>query len=218
MKDTTLIVFAKAPVPGQTMTRLIPEIGVTGAVNLHRTLVLHTLQTATKTRFASIQLWCAPSPNHPFFLACTRTFDVSLHTQQGSDLGERMKHAIDTALQLSKSVILIGTDCPSLTVDTLEHAADLLLQGMDTVIAPAMDGGYVMLGMTRSSPDLFHLIPWGNDNVMQITRERLNTLGWKWRELAQHRDIDRPEDLKYLDNQNLFPASHSEIFTTFPPA
>lgn len=206
MKDTTLIIFAKAPMPGQTMTRLIPEIGVTGAVNLHRTFVLHTLQTATKTRFDSIQLWCTPSPNHPFILECTRIFDISLHTQQGADLGERMKHAFDTALQQSKSVILIGTDCPTLTVDTLENAADILFQGMDSVVAPAMDGGYVLLGLTHSSPDLFDMVPWGKDTVMQITRERLKKLGWNWHELAEHRDIDRPEDLDYLDTLKLFPG------------
>src|SRR3989344_6042489 len=114
MDEGTLIIFAKAPIPGETKTRLIPRIGSQGAVELHQHLVLHTLKTATQARLCPIELWCTPSPDHPFFQDCAQKFDVTLHTQQGIDLGQRMAHAIDTVLRYKRYVILIGSDCPSL--------------------------------------------------------------------------------------------------------
>lgn len=204
MDKGTLIIFAKAPIPGQAKTRLIPGLGSGQAAELHRRLVLHTLETATRAQICPVELWCTPSTDHPFFQACSQQFDITLHTQHGTDLGKRMSHAINSASQHSRYVILIGTDCPSLTINTLQQARDVLKQDTDTVIAPASDGGYVLIGVKRSSPDLFDGITWGSDTVMQITRNRLKQLGWQWHELAEHQDIDCPEDLEHLStNQTL---------------
>ena len=204
MDKSTLIIFAKAPLPGKTKTRLIPEIGSQRAAHLHKKLVLHTLDTAQQAQADRIELWCAPSSDHPFFETCSQQFDITLHSQYGQDLGERMAHAIESALQYSHDVILIGTDCPSLTVDTLQQAGDILKQGVDAVITPATDGGYVLLGLTRSAPELFESIAWGSESVLQTTRDRLRKLGWQWQELAEHQDIDRPEDLEHLMTDQTF--------------
>ena len=211
MSDGTLIIFAKAPVPGHTKTRLIPHLGAEGAVDLHRRLVLYTLDTAARSRFDVTQLWCTPSQDHPFFQDCMRNFDITLHTQQGVDLGERMAYALNSALRHSRYVVLIGTDCPTLTIDTLHRAGDLLYRGMDVVVAPATDGGYVLLGSCRFSSKLFSSIAWGTDTVMQATRNRLEKLGWLWRELAEHRDIDRPQDLQQLSTNHVFQHLFEEI-------
>lgn len=211
MSDGTLIIFAKAPVPGHTKTRLIPHLGALGAADLHRQLVLYTLDTAARGRFDMTQLWCAPSQDHPFFQDCTRNFDITLHTQQGADLGERMAHALNSTLRHSRYAVLIGTDCPTLTVETLHRAGDLLDEGMDAVVAPATDGGYVLVGICRFSPVLFSSIAWGTDSVMQATRNRLEKLGWLWRELAEHRDIDRPPDLQQLSTNHVLQHLFEEI-------
>jgi len=204
MDKSTLIIFAKAPQPGKTKTRLIPEIGSQRAAHLHTKLVLHTLDTAQQAQADHIELWCTPSSDHPFFETCSQQFDITLHSQYGQDLGERMANAIESALQYSHDVIIIGTDCPSITVNTLQQAGDMLKQGVDAVIAPASDGGYVLLGLTRSSPVLFESIAWGTDSVLQTTRDRFYILGWQWRELAEHQDIDRPEDLEQLMTDQTF--------------
>jgi len=167
---------------------------------------MRTLETAAKTGFDAVQLWCLPTTDHAFFHECTQHFDITLHTQLGTDLGERMAHAIAATLHHSRHVILIGTDCPSLTSETLNGAAKLLDQGVEAVIAPALDGGYVLLGVSQPCPELFASIDWGSDAVMQSTRERLRMLGWKWHELAAHRDIDRAEDLDSLPVKRSFPT------------
>jgi glycosyltransferase A (GT-A) superfamily protein (DUF2064 family) len=62
------------------------------------------------------------------------------------------------------------------------------------VIAPAHDGGYVLIGLTRCEAGLFEGISWGTAEVFQQTRLRLQSLAYSWLELPAHHDIDRPED------------------------
>jgi len=45
---TGIAVFARAPVPGQAKTRLIPRLGAKGAARLHAALVRHALEKRSR--------------------------------------------------------------------------------------------------------------------------------------------------------------------------
>ena len=109
-----------------------------------------------------------------------------------------MQHAFARALSVARHAVLVGTDCPALTVSHLRQAAHALAGGNDAVVVPAEDGGYVMLGLNRCDAELFHGIEWGSAKVMAATRERLRRLRWRWKELETLWDIDRPEDYRRL--------------------
>jgi rSAM/selenodomain-associated transferase 1 len=196
--DCPILVFAKAPVPGQVKTRLIPAVGPAGAALLHEWLCRQTLKTATTAGVGPVELWCAPSVEHGFFRRCAEEFRVGLHNQAGCDLGERMAHALAETLGRAPRALVVGTDCPGLTAEDLGRAAAVLAQGADAVISPAKDGGYVLLGTRRFAPELFRDIPWGSARVLEETRARLRALGWNWKELPERWDVDRPEDLALL--------------------
>jgi len=193
--EARILVFAKAPVPGQVKTRMIPTLDGNAAADLHAGLTRHALTTATSADLALVELWCAPGTDHPFFAQAAQDFTVSLQQQQGKDLGQRMGHALQAALQNCSYALVIGTDCPTLGAEALHQAFALLRAGSDAVIGPAADGGYVLLGLRAYNPLMFTGIRWGTDTVLEETRERLRQLGWSWRELAEHVDIDRPGDL-----------------------
>ena len=199
--DCHLIVFARAPVPGQVKTRLIPSMGLSAATVLYEQLVMHGLSIAINARLGPVDLWCAPSTSHPFFLQLTRKFPIALFKQAGGDLGHRMAHAFRKTLKKTSHALLIGTDCPTLTHDDLREAAEGLRRGIDAVIGPAEDGGYVLIGLRRCVPELFAGIPWGTGSVLHQTRLRLKELGWKWHELSEHWDVDRPEDVERLKGE-----------------
>ena len=55
----------------------------------------------------------------------------------------------------SKCALLIGADCPSITYDYLNKALRLLSGGTELVLGPAEDGGYVLIGVNKSYPELF---------------------------------------------------------------
>jgi uncharacterized protein len=192
-----LQVFAKAPYPGQVKTRLINLLGEQGAADLHQQLVEHCLQKFS--HLFPLQLWCAPDEHHPFFQALKTQFGVSLHRQQGADLGERMANAL--ASVNPAPVILIGSDCPSLKETDICEAFSALEQDYAVVLAPAEDGGYVLIGMQQLVPELFVDMPWGSSQILTLTRTRLRDLGLSWKELSTQWDVDRPEDVKRWEGE-----------------
>jgi rSAM/selenodomain-associated transferase 1 len=123
---------------------------------------------------------------------------VNLKSQAGKDLGERMHHSVARALRRHKAVIVIGTDCPALTPRDLRRAVRLLRGGCEAVLAPAEDGGYALIGLTKVSPRLFSGIAWGTSAVYEETARRLAAAGYRWRALRTVWDVDRPEDLERL--------------------
>lgn len=201
--DISLNVFAKAPIPGSAKTRLIPALGAEDAAELHARLVHHTLQNAIAANIGTVTLWCAPDFQHPLFAECIKKYGVTVQTQQGDDLGQRMVHALKNSLHTCKHALLIGTDCPWLSAHTLQTAASLVVEQGSPLFIPAEDGGYVLVGATDCVPPIFDHVHWGSDKVMQQTRLHLRQHGLIWREMPSMADIDRPEDLERL--QTRFP-------------
>jgi len=197
--DCRILIFAKAPTPGQVKTRLIPVLGESGAAELQRQLIERTLHTAAAAALGAIELWCAPGAEDPFLAACAKRHGTRLRTQGEGDLGTRMARALESVLAAGSPGLLIGCDCPVLTPAYLRDAAAALAGGDDAVLGPAEDGGYVLIGLARRpTAELFEDIAWGTATVMQETRARLGRANWRWRELALLWDVDRPEDLPRL--------------------
>jgi len=201
LSDCHLIVFAKAPVPGEVKTRLAVSMGALAATTLYEGMVLHSLSTAVNSRVGLVELWCTPSKEHPFFSRCAKEFQLTLHLQTMGDIGRRMAHAFQETLKGTSFALLLGTDCPSLAQEDLNEAAAALRKGSDAVLGPTEDGGYCLLGLRRYDPDLFNDISWGTELVLEQTRARIRELGWSWHELPVRWDVDRPEDVERLKSE-----------------
>ncbi|MGZ8160468.1 MAG: TIGR04282 family arsenosugar biosynthesis glycosyltransferase [Methylobacter sp.] len=194
--NTVLMIFCKAPVPGQVKTRLIPELTAEQAAELHIELTVKTLQRATRSNLCPVQLWCSPTTDHDFFSESKAAYPLVLRQQQGAGLGERMHHAFRSALTGCYShALLMGCDCPSLPEQDLEQALIALNQDNDVVLAPAEDGGYVLIGLNRPHPELFDNMPWGTARVLDETRNRIERYKLRHHELSEQWDLDTPEDL-----------------------
>jgi uncharacterized protein len=196
-----VIVFARAPTPGEAKTRLIPALGAAGAAALHRRLVMHCLRAASESRLGPVELWCAPDTSDPFFRECERRHGAGLHAQGEGDLGARMRRAFESALAYAARAILVGSDIPALSAQYLRDAERALAGGDDAVIGPAEDGGYALIGLSRCDAGLFRDIPWGGPKVLPETRRRIAALGWRLSELPALWDVDRPEDLERLPQE-----------------
>jgi rSAM/selenodomain-associated transferase 1 len=158
-------------------------------------LSLRTLRLATQRHLCPVELWCAPSTQHPFFTAVATSYPLVLQPQQGAHLGERMHRAFCATLERYDHALLMGCDCPSLNQDDLEAGLKALSQKTDVVLAPAEDGGYVMIGLNQAQPELFTDMPWGTPQVLEQTRTRIHRLNLRHHELRQQWDLDTPEDL-----------------------
>ena len=196
-KACRVILFAKAPIAGAVKTRLIPVIGAESAAQLHRRLAVHLLETLIEADVGPVEICCTPDTSHPFFLDCQQRFGVALTAQREGNLGERMRHAFERVLSTAPCALIVGADCPSISVGDIRAAATQLASHAAALI-PADDGGYVLIGVRHTHPDMFAGIDWGNATVLAAQRECFRALGWRWWEGATRWDVDRPEDLARL--------------------
>lgn len=194
-----LLIFTRYPEPGKTKTRLIPALGSHGAAQLHRQMGQYTLRQAEEFighGHGAIQVW--------FTGGTTEVMQAWLgdrwvyHQQCGSELGERINHALASHFHRSdRPALVIGTDCPGLTTSLLCQAGEHL-QHYDLVVGPALDGGYYLIGLKSWIPHLFMGIAWGSESVLQQTLDIAQALHLSWVCLPVLPDIDRPEDLGFL--------------------
>jgi rSAM/selenodomain-associated transferase 2/rSAM/selenodomain-associated transferase 1 len=193
----TLLVFAKAPVPGRVKTRLARTIGDEAATTVYRALAERTLATAVAARRAgavgAVELWLDPRSDPAAIAPWRDRFDVAVATQAGDDLGARMRHALHLSLARGRTVLLIGTDVPGYDVAYLARAAAALARH-DAVVGPAEDGGYALIGLA-CDVDAFSGVPWSTPEVMATTRARLAACGASHAELPPLWDVDTHDDL-----------------------
>lgn len=194
--DTLIIIFAKFPARGMAKTRLQPALGLEGASLIAKQLLLHSVEQALATGF-SVELCVSPAPNDLCWQTLGLPESLQWSAQANDDLGLRMLAASQQGLYKFKQVVLIGTDCPSLTPLRIQDAVHQLEQS-DTVMIPASDGGYVLLGFKQADASLFSDIEWSTASVAAVTRQRIAALGWTLALLDPLHDIDEPADLKHL--------------------
>lgn len=194
----SIAILAKAPVPGFAKTRLIPAIGAHAAAVLQERLTERAVATAISADVGPVTLWCAPDATHSTFVKLVTSKRITLKPQPQGDLGARMFAA--TAAR-SGPVLVIGTDCPALTDTHLRGAASALRDGMDVILIPAEDGGFILIGTRSAQPALFTDIVWGTDTVMAQTRARIVGLRLGLAERAPLWDVDNEADLARLERE-----------------
>lgn len=196
-RKTRIVIFAKAPIPGFCKTRLIPALGAEGAAALASKMLCRTVVIAREADLGPVELCVTPDPEHARLRALEVSSEVVWSRQSEGDLGARMATAVQRTLARDENVLCIGTDCLELNVEHLHKAATALTHD-PVVIAPASDGGYVLLGLNQFDASIFQDMSWSTDGVFQETMHRIVRLGWSVTQLETLRDIDEPSDLAFL--------------------
>jgi rSAM/selenodomain-associated transferase 2/rSAM/selenodomain-associated transferase 1 len=196
VRGITVVIMAKAPVPGQVKTRLVPPLTPEQAADLAKRLLVEAVEQVQRLKGVRTMVAVSPSEGIPHvqqFLPPT----VSLIPQSDGDLGQRLAHAFEELFAKgAKGVIVLGADHPDLPSEYLARAVKLLRQGSDPlVIGPTEDGGYYLIGLTRPHPELFRGVPWSTSEVLKVTLAKAKAAGLSVTLLPPWYDIDRPEDL-----------------------
>ncbi|MBN1142710.1 MAG: TIGR04282 family arsenosugar biosynthesis glycosyltransferase [Deltaproteobacteria bacterium] len=184
-------IFAREPVSGQVKTRLTPSLGAAEAAELYRLCLLETVEAMSLAGFDPVIFF---SGNEAYF---RHSFPRHRRTpQQGGDLGERLARALaDGLLAGADGMVVIGSDAPDLP-PPLVAAAFAALREAEAVVAPALDGGYVLIGERTHHDALFRGIPWGGPQVLAATRAIAGREGVSLAELEGWDDIDDPASLR----------------------
>jgi uncharacterized protein len=193
----TIIVFAREPIPGSTKTRLGARIGARNAASLADAFTQDALAKVCELRLPLVIAASATSAlqDNRYFRSLARRFNAALIDQEQGNLGVRMARVL-TAFATS-GALLVGTDTPSLPTSALRRAATLIRRN-HVVLGPSLDGGYYLVGIRGTVPDMFRGIRWGGPRVWQQTRARLVRLGIRPALAPTWYDIDRWGDLMVL--------------------
>jgi rSAM/selenodomain-associated transferase 1 len=184
-----LLVFLKAPVPGQVKTRLIPGMTATQACDLYRSMVEDLLEQTRALAEVSVWLFCTP-PSAQARVEAWLGPGWRLQPQRGADLGSRMANAFRWAFgQGHTRVVLVGTDIPGLDVNVLGRGLTAL-DDHDVVVGPTHDGGYYLIGLCQLHRDLFLDMEWSTAQVLTQTLARAAALSLSTDLLHPLQDVD----------------------------
>lgn len=202
--DKALIIFIKNPIKGKVKTRIARTVGDDKALEIYLQLSKITRDNALLLRGVTVYLFYDEFIN-PIDEWSDKYFEK--HIQKGKDLGERMLNALDFVLKNHTSACIIGSDCPTLSVEIMQQAFDKL-SVFDTILGPSTDGGYYLLGMKNKEiegksngfsllKDLHHLFDnmvWSTENVLSNTLTRIKENRQTVFLLPELTDIDEEAD------------------------
>ena len=194
-EDVSLIVIAKAPLPGFAKTRLIPDLGPEGAAGVAAAALADTLWAVAETPAARRVLVLDGEADGADWLPAIDGRGFEVIPQREGGLGERLAGAF--ADSGAAPALLVGMDTPQITASLLRSAiARLCEDGVDAVLGPASDGGYWAIGLREHHPTVFDDVPMSADDTGEHQRRRLEELGLRFAELEQLRDIDTVDDAR----------------------
>lgn len=193
MSDQVLGIFAKQPVAGRVKTRLCPPLSLQQAAELYRTCLQETVSAMAKAPAERVLFF---DGDEAFF---AETFPgLRLIHQSDGNLGRRLDQAFAQLFAEGyRAAALIGSDSPDLPTP-LVAAAFAALNDNALAVAPASDGGYVLIGQSSHNPALFHDMPWSSPDLWPATRQRAEQLGLSYQELDTWEDLDDLASLQRL--------------------
>jgi rSAM/selenodomain-associated transferase 1 len=191
-----LLIVGKAPVPGQTKTRLVPPLSPEGAAELYRGFLLDCVSLGLELG------WERVSVVHPSgsgqVLAEFLPPQATLVEQAGLGLGDALSSAFERHLAEGfRRVVLIGSDNPTLPLDPIREACDALDEH-DLSIGPTVDGGWYLIGMRAAHLGVFENIEWSTPRVYAQTLTRALGSGLRVHAVHEWYDVDEPPDLERL--------------------
>lgn len=193
MAKQILGIFAKQPVAGQVKTRLCPPLSLQQAAELYCTCLQETVSAMEGAPVERVLFF---DGDRDYFAG---TFPgLRLISQSDGDLGHRLDQAFTQLFTEGyRAAALIGSDSPDLPIPLVTKAF-ATLDRCDLTVAPARDGGYVLIGQSAHHPELFRDMPWSSSNLWSATRQRAKQLGLNCQELDSWEDLDDLASLNRL--------------------
>lgn len=192
-----VVIMAKAPVPNEVKTRLVPALSPEEASSLYHCFLLDKITQVKSISEVRHFVAYTPVTSEAFFRSIIPPGFILIN-QVGADLGERLANVSKNLFgRGAEKVVILDSDTPNLPTDHIREGLSRL-DGVDVVLGPCEDGGYYLIGMRSYMPELFHRIPWSTTEVAELTMEKANALGLSVSLLPEWYDVDTMIDLERL--------------------
>jgi rSAM/selenodomain-associated transferase 1 len=180
---------------------MIPWLSPEEAAGLYCALIQDTTVIASQVAGATTHIAFTPADAQPVLRELIDDETIQWFLQQGDDLGDCLKRAFQKIFHEGwKRAVIIGSDSPLLPPGYIEQAFDAL-NSVDVVLGPATDGGYYLIGLTRSARVLscyhhiFDHITWGTEKVYEQTVQAVRQYALSQSDLNTWGDVDQKADL-----------------------
>lgn len=203
-----ILCFTRVPQAGKTKTRLMPRLTAAQCAGLHWAF-LRDLSAIYAAVDADLLVAHTPDPDWE----CLKdVFPGALFfPQEGSGLGEKMDHALGTALAMGYDrCVLTGSDLPGMTKAHLQSGFDALDRA-DVTLGPTADGGYYLVGVKEESSFLFRNQTYGGGSVYENALAAIRAAGKTFCPALPCDDVDTQADLAGL-TAVLDPGSHTAAY------
>ncbi len=118
-----------------------------------------------------------------------------LKAQHGEALGERMLYTLGEGKKAADKVVLIGTDCPVISLEYIEQAFEALNTN-DIVFGPVEDGGYILVGVREINQNMFSDVEWSVADTLEQNIKAIEHCNLSYGLLPKLWDLDGADDLK----------------------
>ncbi len=195
-----LVIFAKLPRMGRVKSRLARDIGTLAAWQFYTNTLYDVIHKLAPRQQSPLpwKTWLALTPdgaNLPPQYPNTPTLN-----QGPGDLGHRMGRVLQN--MPPGPVIIIGTDIPEISKHHINNAFTAL-DTQDSVLGPALDGGYWMVGLKRrprcqlnAARHIFQNVRWSTENALKDTQANMQKIGLSTAIMDQLEDVDDKASLE----------------------
>jgi len=191
-KENCVCVFVKNPVLGNVKTRIEKEVGAEKALKIYKKLLKVTLNNLINDDWDTI-IYLSDTVND------LKEYDFPKKIQAKGDLGLKITCAFTDLLQEYRKVIIVGSDCPTISEYDYRKAFSELADNQ-LVIGPSTDGGYYLIGLNKNAPFLFKDIEWSTEKVLDQTLQKATQKGISFAQLTTKTDVDHYGDwIEYLE-------------------
>src|SRR5438270_7305297 len=209
-----LAVMTKAPRAGQVKTRLVPPLSPEEAAQLNVCFLRDTAAAIAKacgTTARGVGVYTPIGAEAAYVDILPSNFELLL--QRGDGFGERLAFATADLFQCGfGSVCLIDSDSPTVSNDVYAKAVEFLTNPGDRVVlGPSDDGGYYLIGMKQSHPQLFERIDWSTEHVLEQTKQRAREFNLEVSLLPTGYDVDDAATLRRLCDELLSTKSTPDV-------
>lgn len=188
----TVLFFVRWPEPGRVKTRLAHTVGNDEACRIHK-LLAETCYREAMVAMSGGVVVCGTGAEADRFQGWLPGA-AAYWEQPNAGLGERLAAMFARAFEEgAPAVAAMGSDAPTLRAASIAMAMRKLSRH-DVAILPALDGGYVLIGMRAMRAELFGGMPWSTPELFDRTRDVCVQAGLKLFTGPAFGDVDTHED------------------------
>jgi rSAM/selenodomain-associated transferase 1 len=194
-------IVCKTPAPGVSKTRLSPPLSSSDCALLSACFIrdlAQTIDSLSADGIAPYAVYTPPGSGEDLRRLLSPGY--ALLPQCDGELSIRLFAAVCDLLRVGHAgAILVNADSPTLPASILRAAAEAV-RGRDVVVlSPALDGGYMLIGLSRPHQHVFADIPWSTPAVHRLTVQRAAAIGVPVVEVPGWYDVDDSRSLRLLE-------------------